>query len=254
MPVVLKDLGLGPPSRDAQTPGLFENLGENELQNLLSNASLHEFDPGKLLIQQGDPPKHLYYVISGALKTYRSNADGGEATIGLLKKGDTCMDAAIFMGGPSPVTVEVLEKCSVLLLPESFIKSYVLRCPQFAVNMLRIVTMHYKNAMQQVDSIVTKPPVQRLGYYLLKLHLEQGSDKLDISLPFKKSLIANYLGMTPETFSRTLKDIKNLGLDIDNEVISLRDAYALCHFCDADTAFVCSDEQKASCPTCPNKH
>lgn len=254
MPISLRDIKLWTPQNPHEPPGLFDGLDEDGMQLLLNNSSLQDYPAGRLLIQQGDPPTHLYYVIEGILKTFRTDIEGGEAPIRLLKKGDTCMDAVIFMGGPSPISVQVLESAKVLLLPEAFIRAYVLKNPQFATNLLRIVTKHYKNALHQLDSIITKPPVQRLGYYLLKLHLEQKSENLDIVLPFRKALIANHLGMTPETFSRALKEIKKSGIDIDQDRITLRDAYALCHFCDADTAFLCSADDKENCPTCQFKH
>lgn len=75
-----------------------------------------------------------------------------------------------------------------------------------------------------------------------------------MELPFQKQLIANHLGMTPETFSRSLKEIKKLGIDVERDSVTLRDAYALCHFCDTDTAFMCTDENRAECPTCPHKN
>lgn len=250
----MNDIRLVPAQNLNTTASLFDGLDENGMQLLLNNAILQEYPTGRLLIQQGDTPTHLYYIIEGILKTFRTDVEGGEATMRLLRKGETCMDAVIFMGGPSPISVQVQENAKVLMIPEGFVRAYVLSNPQFATNLLRIITKHYKNAMHQLDSIVTKPPLQRLGYYLLKLHLEQKPDTLDITLPFRKALIANHLGMTPETFSRSLKELKKSGIDIDQEHITLRNAYSLCHFCDADTAFICTDKDKENCPTCQFKH
>jgi CRP-like cAMP-binding protein len=86
-----------------------------------------------------------------------------------------------------------------------------LRIPAFAVNLLRIVSRHYKNAMHQIEAMNIKSPLQRVGYYFLLKHIEQGHENLDFKLPFKKQVVANYLGMTPETFSRTLKQMKDIG-------------------------------------------
>ena len=185
------------------------------------------------------------------MRSFRSSSDGNEATIRMLDAGDVCMEAVIFMGGPSPITVQTLSESRLILIPNHVIKSLTLQDNKFANNLLKIVTLNYKDAIRQIDAMAIKNPVQRVGYYFLQKHLEQGSDHMEFELPFKKTTIANYLGMTPETFSRALNQIKKLGIEIDGDVILLKDAYALCHFCDSDTANECSIENKKDCPICP---
>jgi hypothetical protein len=95
-----------------------------------------------------------------------------------------------------------------------------------------------------------KSPLQRVGFYFLVKHLEAGHDRMEFALPFRKQLIANYLGITPETFSRTLKQLRDFGIDVEGEKIRLRDAFALCHFCDSDTAALCPNHGMTECKSC----
>ena len=231
-------------------PKLFDGLTEDSLKGLLAVSLIQEHDSSKILVQQGDLPEGVYLVIEGSLKTLRLNEEGSEATMRLLEAGDTCMEAVLFMGGPSPISVQTLTKCRVLVIPERTVRSHVLADAQFAVNVLRIVTRHYKNAILQIDAMQIKSPVQRVGYYFLMKHLEAGHDDLEFTLPFKKQIIANYLGMTPETFSRALKQIRAIGIDVEDDVIRMKDAFSLCHFCDHDTAAICSRHDDA-CSGCP---
>jgi len=243
-----EDLKSLPQSDSHDAPvSLFQGLSEDNLQNLLSNSTVRAVEQGREIIQQGDEVKFLYFIVEGSVKTLRSSTEGDEATIRMLKSGDTFMDAVIFMGGKSPVRASALKPSKLLLIPADIIRQQVLRDGQLGNNLLRIITWHYKNAMQQIDSIVTKTPVERLGYYFLKLHMDQNPDSMDIELPFQKSMIANHLGMKPETFSRALKKLKEMGIDIDHEHISLRETYALCHFCDPDTAFDCPKQGSSDC-------
>ncbi len=237
---------------DDNTP-LFTGLTENSVQALLSNSFMQHFASGQQVVLQGDAPTHLYYIIEGSVKTVRYGTEGEESTIRMLKPGETFMDAVIFMGGKSPVNAVTLEESRLMMIPAESVRRHALHDAQFACNLLRIVTKHYKNAMQQIDSIVTKNPVERLGYYFLKQHLEQGSESMNIALPFQKSTIANHLGMTPETFSRALGQIKKMGIDVDQENLTMRDAYALCHFCDPDTAHNCPKFETQNCPLTGDK-
>jgi len=236
-----------PAGTNTSVSALFQGLSEENLQNLLSNSTVRSVEQGRELVRQGEDVKYLYVIIDGSVKTLRSSAEGDEATIRMLIAGDTFMDAVIFMGGTSPIRATALKPSKLLMIPASVIRQQVLRDGQLATNLLNIVTRHQKDAWQQLDSIVTKTPVERLGYYFLKLHMEQGSDSMDIELPFQKSIIANYLGMKPETFSRALKKLTSMGIDVNQEHITLRQTYALCHFCDPDTAFNCPRQGTPEC-------
>jgi CRP-like cAMP-binding protein len=229
---------------------LFSGLSEENIQRLLSNSHVRDFRAGQEILQQGDTPSHLYCIIRGGIRTLRYGAEGQEATIRMLKDGETFMDAVIFMGGQSPINVAAVEDSTLLMIPADTVRRHALHDAVFACNLLRIVTRHYKTAIQQIDSIVIKTPAERLGYYFLRLLLDQGSESMTVSLPFQKALIANHLGMTPETFSRALAQVRKMGIGVDQEKLTLQDAYALCHFCDPDTADACPKANKEGCRLC----
>ncbi len=227
---------------------LFSHLSPQSLDYLLAHARTQHFNAQQQIIGHGDKVDFLYLVLTGSVRTTRINTNGQEAVVRLLQPGETFMDAIIFMPGPSPVTAIALEDVSLLSIPADIVRQHALKDAQFASNLLRIVTSHYKTAMQQIEMISTKSPVERLGYYLLRLHLEQNPDSLEFTLPFQKAMIASHLGMTPETFSRALAHIRKMGIDIDQKHISLRDAFTLCHFCDSDQSSLCPRAGTTECP------
>jgi len=233
------------------SPQLFRNLHEEVLERLLHHSVLQDFPQGKLLVQQGDKPEYVYFIIEGTVRTLRQDENGREATIRLLQPGETCMEAVVFMDGDSPIAVQTAGRAKLLLIPAGIIRHTALNDTQFANNLLSIVTHHYKNAMHQIDAMHIKNPAQRLGYYFLLKHLERGHDKPEFTLPFQKSAIANYLGMTPETFSRTLQKLKRQGIGFDDGVITMRDAYTLCGYCDSDSETLCKTREKPACFSCP---
>lgn len=232
---------------------LFADLSEKNLQMLLSNSHIVEMEAGQVITEQGDDPAFLYYIMAGNVKTLRYSPEGKEATIRMLGAGETFMEDVVFTGGASPIHAVAVNNSQMLIIPAQMVRRQALSDPQFSLNLLKIISRHYRNAVQQIDCIVTKNPVERLGYYFLKLHLEQGSDSMEISLPFQKSTIANHLGITPETFSRALAQIKKMGIDVDQEKLTLRDVYALCHFCDHDMGHDCPHYNTPECSLCPNE-
>lgn len=237
-----------PRNKDADNTYIFQDVDEDSLQIILNNSTLEQRESGAMIVQQGDNPSHLYFIVSGSVRTTRLTADGNEATMRLLQAGDTFMDAVIFMGIPSPINAEVLEDAELLKIPREVVFERLQNNSIFARNLLRIVTHHYKNSMKQIDSMLLRSPVQRLGIYLLDLHLQQDPDAEEVTLPFKKSTLANYLGMKPETLSRALQQIKKLGIDVDAEKLRLNDVMALCRFCDEETMAKCTKFKTDACP------
>jgi CRP-like cAMP-binding protein len=230
------------------TPQILLGVHADTLQKVLEHSVLRSYPGGYLLLRQGDQPQCLYLIVRGSVKTLRTDNEGREAVIRLLKAGETCMEAVLFMDVPSsPITVQVIDEAQLLVIPDDLVRSLALEDAVFANNLLRIIARHYKNAMQQIDSVSTKMPLQRIGYYLLVKHLESQQDGTVFKLPFKKSTIAQHLGMTPETFSRAIKQLRDLGVDIDGDNVTLRDVNALCQFCDTDTAALCPSLATSDC-------
>jgi CRP-like cAMP-binding protein len=244
MAVLSKDLTF------AEHQPLFAGLSKDILGEIWSNSLVQEHAASRLLVQQGEEAKGLYLVITGAVKIFRVDESGGESIIRMLKPGETCMAAALFTGEASPVSVQTLTKCRLLMIPAAVVRSHTQVDARFAANMLRIVAQHYKDAVHQIDALHTKSPLQRVGHYFLSQHIEKGREDLEFSLPFKKQAIANYLGMTPETFSRTLGKMKAIGIDVDDSTIRMQDVYALCRFCDSDTSALCP-QYADECSGCP---
>jgi CRP/FNR family transcriptional regulator, dissimilatory nitrate respiration regulator len=232
-------------------PLIFENLTEQSLEKIIAESDLHTIGTHCILVQQGDEPTCIYLIVQGGLRTYRSDSSGNEVTIRMLGPGDICMEAVIFMGGPSPISVETVDHSVVLMIPQRVVKLHVLEDAQFATNLLRILARHYTNTMRQIDGMHMKKPLQRVGSYFLQRHLEAGHDSLDIVLPFQKKLIANYLGMAPETFSRVLKQMRRYGVTVGSRRIRLHDSFTLCHFCDTDTAALCPHRKHPGYSNCP---
>ncbi len=229
---------------------LFQDMSPASLQELVASSRIQHFPAGVMLLCQGDVPDYLYCILSGKVSTSRRDRYGDGAIIRMLSKGDTFMDAAIFMEGNSPVGVAILQDSFILMIPKQIIHRLANYDPRLSNNLAKIITRHYKNSVRQIDSLLTKASVNRIGYYFLQLYLSGKQKSLTIDLPFQKATIANHLGMTPETFSRALNQIKRRGVRASKSRIMLQDPYVLCEFCDGDTAKQCPHFNMEKCAHC----
>ena len=74
------------------------------------------------------------------------------------------------------------------------------------------------------------------------MSFEKSGDKTqNIQLKCDKSTIASYLGINPETFSRTLRKLKDDGeISIEQSNITLLQKQSLCKYCDSETSAKCN--------------
>ncbi|PIE44829.1 MAG: hypothetical protein CSA45_05220 [Gammaproteobacteria bacterium] len=228
---------------------LFHHLSVEEIKDALKRSVIVSAREGEILVCEEDRPSYLLFVMDGALITSRTNIDGDEVSIRLLGKGDCCMDAVIFMGGRSPISVKAVSSAKVLKIPVEVIRRLVETNIHFSNNMIEVLAYFYKESMLQIDNLAIKDSKTRLGYYLLRTYLANKPSTTTFQLNFKKSIISNYLGITPETFSRMLKKMQKQDkiLTVDGSTISLTSSDSLCQFCDATTKSACDNPNKKNC-------
>ncbi len=227
----------------------FSKLEETELDTLLTHAVIRNYDKGKLLFAQGEPLTRLYLILDGWVKLFKSTDGGEETVLQMLSSGDTLMEAAVFLDVPSLVSAQVVQTTKILSIPAPIARQSLMDNNNFAMNMIGSLSVRSQSLINQIEQSRLKTATERVGWFLLRLGLEQNGGKLDtISLPYDKSTIASYLDMRPETFSRTLKKFRNKGFAIDNDQISRPDPRSLCSFCDEMLASSCVYKDQDICP------
>ncbi len=183
------------------------------------------------------------------MKLYKSTEAGDEAVLQMLSAGDSLMEAAVFLNIPSLVSAQVVQDAKLLSLPAPIIRQNMADNRNLALNMIGGLSMRSQGLIRQIEHSRLKTATERVGWFLLKLGMEQNGGKANaITLPYDKSTIASYLDMTPETFSRTLKRFKNKGFRIQNDKITKPDPKALCVFCDEALSEACIFKDQELCP------
>ncbi|PHR61925.1 MAG: hypothetical protein COA43_01770 [Robiginitomaculum sp.] len=228
---------------------VFSKLESEDLYAVLKHADIRDYEKGKLLFMQGETLSRYYLILEGWVKLYKSTGSGDEAVLQMLSAGESLMEAAVFLDIPSLVNAQVVQKVKLLSLPAPIIRQSLVDNKKLALNMIGGLSMRSQGLIRQIEHSRLKTATERVGWFLLKLGMEQNGGKANaIILPYDKSTIASYLDMTRETFSRTLKRFKNNGFSIQNDKITKPDPKALCRFCDESLATACIYKDGDLCP------
>lgn len=227
---------------------VFSAMPDADFDELLGFAQIREYSKDKLLFLKDEPAARLYIVLNGWVKVYNGLESGEEAVLQMLGSGETLLESAVFLNVPTPVSAQVVEQALLLSIPAPVIRQRIQSNPQLAVNMLNAVSIRSQRLVQQIELSRLKSAQERVGWFLLRLALNQKPADGIIFLPYEKSIIASYLDMRPETFSRTLQKFKKEGFDVSADQVKIPHRQSLCDFCDVELAGHCVVAKTPDCP------
>lgn len=211
---------------------LFGTMPREVAQSLIGNQPVRAYEKGTVLFQQGLPAESFYVVLDGWVKLFRITPEGDEAVVGVFRRGETFAEAAIFLGGRYPVSAEVVVPSRLLRIDGELLRQRIREQPDLALSMLASTSHHLKALVEQIEQIKLLSAPQRIANFLIGLcPCREGS--CTIELPYEKALLANRLGMKPESLSRALARLKPLGVSVDREKVSIVDVQLLSRFVEA---------------------
>ena len=208
---------------------LFGALPREAADRIIGGLGALVYDRGVLLFEQGTPAIAFFVVLEGWVKIYRTTPEGYETVVATFRRGETFAEAAIFMGGRYPVSAETVTTCRLVRVNGETLRRAIHDQPDLALAMLASASHHLKALVEQIEQMKRMTGPQRLADFLVRLcPCQHGS--CTIHLPYEKALIANRLGMKPESLSRALGKLKPLGVSVDRETVAIEDARKLSLF------------------------
>jgi CRP-like cAMP-binding protein len=213
----------------------FRAMGEPLTRSLLGQRIIQPYDRGELVFQQGDPAACFFLVLEGWVKLYRETPDGHEVVVSLFTAGESFAEAVMFRGGRYPATAEAVSPARLLRIDGQALRDIIMRNPQVAFEMLAATALHLRRLVEQVEQLKAQSAPKRIASFLLSLTAAR-SGSVRLTLPYQKLLIANRLGMKPESFSRALRQLRDVGIAVERDSICIADVARLATFVGGDDA------------------
>ncbi|MCG6656831.1 cyclic nucleotide-binding domain-containing protein [Halomonas campisalis] len=222
-----------PLSRDAlqavrQVP-LFTGLKDDTLALLTGGALERSYRRGTLLFSEGEPADRFYVVLDGWVKLFRESPDGNECMVGLFTRGESFAEAAMFDRLGFPVHAAVAEDARLLIFTADHFLSTLEQNHELALNLLANLSGMLRYLVRQLDQLTNQPTYQRLAAFIVSL-CPRGAQRATVCLPCDKLLIAGRLGMKPESFSRAMARLKEVGVRCERNCVQVDDVAALLRF------------------------
>lgn len=213
----------------ARPLGVCADLKGHELHSMACNSDTVHIDAGQALFHEGDANPYVFNVVEGAVKLYRLLPDGRRQITGFLFQGD-------FLGlggrGVANFTAEALTPLQTCRFKRTNFDQLLNALPALEHRLVALAGDELMAAQEQIVLLGRKTAKERLASFLIRLAARQqqlGGSENQVHLPMTRLDIADYLGLTIETVSRVMTQLKTSGLIrlLPGNDIALVDAEAL---------------------------
>ena len=209
---------------------LFSDLAPQELERLAGGCQLRRFQRGDMVLHIGDPCDAFHVVVVGQVKLFVLSPAGQEKVIELIGPGASFAEALMFLGRPCMVNAQTLADSLLLTVQRRAVIEEVKRDDRFAMRMLAGLSRRLHGLVHDVQAYALQNGVQRVIGYLLRDQAPDGPGQqaITVSLPVSKATVASRLSLTPEYFSRVLRELEDAELiEVDKRDIRILDVKSL---------------------------
>jgi len=175
------------------------------------------FGPNEEIFGENEPAERVYKVTKGAVRIYKILCDGRRQIGAFHFPGDIF---GLEIGKDHQFSAEAIGKTTVLVIRRGAVVSLAERDGKSARD-LWAFTARELHRVQEHMMLMVKSAQQRVACFLLEMS-DRLADGEAIELPMSRQDIADYLGLTIETVSRTLTQLvsdRTIGLSSSRRIV-----------------------------------
>jgi CRP-like cAMP-binding protein len=154
---------------------------------------------------EGEPADYLYKILTGTARTYKVLSDGRRQIGGFYLPGDIL---GLETTEEHSFSAEAISGCKTLLIKRRTLVALAGRQDEIARQLWSIIGQELRR-VQAHNLLLIKSAQERVAAFLLEM-AERVSSGNAVELPMSRQDIADYLGLTIETVSRTLTQLEKI--------------------------------------------
>jgi len=186
-------------------------LDKKDLQRLAEIATNLTIAPREPILDEGEDAAFLFNVTSGTVKLYKLLPDGRRQITGFLYGGDFL---GIAMNASYAYSAEAVTEVTLCRFPRKKFEHLLTVLPTLEQRLLSAASNELVQAQDQMVLLGRKTAKEKIVSFLLSLsqrRADRDETPSPVDLPMSRADIADYLGLTTETVSRTFSVLKRTG-------------------------------------------
>lgn len=178
------------------------------LNDLAKDRKVKTYKKKTGIYMEGELPNNLYFVKSGNVKSFRTNADGKELIISLYKEGDFFGYEAILENSNYGESAMALEDSELTVIPRHDFLTLLHGHPEISRTFVSMLCKKIAEKEAQLLNLAYNSVRQRTAEALLKIHTLKEKDVVSIS----RDDLAKMVGTASESVIRVLSDFREEGI------------------------------------------
>jgi CRP/FNR family transcriptional regulator len=199
-------------SCEQRTNGFFCQLSAPAIKDLNAVRSSATYPAGAVLFLEKQDPRGVFLLCAGQVKLSISSSGGKTLILRIAKPGEILGLMATMSNTPYEVTAETLHPCEVAFIRREDFSRFVAKHPEVYQGVIKQLSTLYSGACEQLRTVgLSASASEKLARLLLDWSPQTKEPKQNtpVKLPLTHEEIAEFIGSTRETVTRTLSDFKS---------------------------------------------
>lgn len=178
------------------------NLDEKEILLIKESCLVKEYKKDEFLLQSNEYCRDILFVEKGLLKQYAIDDKGKEHILHFAPEGWFVTDReSVYFNEPSRYFIQTVEPTRIAFIDNDFIKQLEQSIPKFRDFNNLMLHNQIRVLQQRVMMLMSQTAEERYQQFV--------STYPDILLRVPQTMVASYLGITPESLSRVRRELAN---------------------------------------------
>ena len=210
---------------------LFEGLAAETVHRVTAEARAVTYETRTLILSRGDHADRFFVVLAGRVRLFVLDMEGRESVIELIEPGHSFAEAAMFGTCRVPVNAEAEPGSRLIHIPARPVLALIDSDAAAARAMMDSLARWQRHLIARVGGFKTRSPGQRLAAALLSL-TEVTEGAVTVQLGQTKAGLAGHIGITPESLSRAMARLRDIGVDSRSRTVVIADVARLRRYCE----------------------
>jgi CRP/FNR family transcriptional regulator len=202
----------------------FSVMNPVELDAIKPLFSEKTIQRGEVILMEGELSDTLFFVAAGAVKVFKTSAQGKEQILSIARPGEALNDIPIFDGGANPVNAQALGPVTLYSIKKEKLQSIMQQYPKVALNTSKVLAQRMRQLVALVEDLSFRHVLGRVTKILLT-HAGDGDGNTD---HLTQQEMAAMAGTAREVVARSLKALEEQGyIRLERHRIVIADKKAL---------------------------
>lgn len=180
----------------------FIQLEDSDIADIINISSVKDYNKGEVVDQQGTKAQSIYFILSGLMRSFYTASDGKEHNQAFKIENEFMASfSSLLRSDESLVTIECLENTKAVVI--SYKELEKLYDSNFSICKVgkKIAEQHFLNKEKRESSFLLHSAKER--------YINFSNERPDLIERIPQLHLASFLGVTPTSFNRILKDLKS---------------------------------------------